>query len=93
VLKEITTQLQRLIPAHHSRYEKLQQVSFVRKIIPTNRVEFRPGHYKGKLFGFVAEFEINGETYEINSTTVSSKTLVDCYLVIDTDGSTIIYTV
>ena len=84
--------LQRLIPAKIADYKDLQEISLVRKVVPTSEFDHRPGIYKGFLHGFVAEFEINNETYEVHTTSVSSKDRVVCYLSIDPVGNAIIFT-
>lgn len=84
--------LQQLIPAKNVGYKELQEITEVRKVIPTSLVDFKSGIYKGTLHGFVAEFEINNEIYEVQTTSVSSKDRVVCYLSIDPVGNAIIFT-
>lgn len=90
--KTLPIHIQQLIPANRSGSRNIQEIKTVRKVISTSFVDFKPGIYKGTLHGFVAEFEINNELYEVNTTSISSKKCVICYLSIDAVGNTIVFT-
>lgn len=93
MIKNLGLRLQKLIPVYHSSVRAIQEVQAVRRVTPTKDLDIRPGVFKGSLYGFTAEFLINGHTYEVQTTSLSSDKIVDVYLSVDIDGNAIVYTI